>query len=69
MHYSLASLILVLYLPLKNLWPTNKEVKFMYTAMNILLYQLHLGWIASLTATHRFLTAFVTLLYLAITAE
>lgn len=52
LHHFTASVILVLFLPRTNWWPAMTNIKFLYTVGNILLFQMLLNRIASLTETH-----------------
>lgn len=66
-HYLLAALVILLYLPRRAWWPAMTDVKFMYTAMNIFIFQMLLGHIASLTALHQMLTIMITMIQIVLT--
>jgi len=48
-HYFLASIFLVMYIPRHDLWPVMQSSKYGYTNMNIFIYQMVLGTMAGLT--------------------
>jgi len=60
LHYFVASAILILYLPRRDWFPAMAGPKYCYTAMNLFIFQVTLGQVASLTATHQFLVLFIT---------
>lgn len=68
-HYVVASLILIIYLPRKTLWPAMTDVKYLFTAMNIFAFQLFLGQIASLAVSHQLLIMTVTIVDLALSTK
>ena len=65
-HYFVAALILVLYIPRDDWWPVMSDLKYGLANLNILLLQLALAFAAGLTPTHRFVALLVTMIYQAI---
>ena len=62
-HYFIAAGLLVLYLPRHDWYKVMTDPKFGYTNMNIFIYQIVLGTIAGLTATHHFFALLGTMTY------
>jgi hypothetical protein len=62
-HYFLASIFLVMYIPRHNLWPVMQSSKYGYTNMNIFIYQMVLGTMAGLTQFHHFIVLLATMVY------
>lgn len=64
LHYFIAAALLVLYLPHKSWWPAMTNLKYLCTAGNILIFQMLLGRVASLTETHHLVIFLITLVNL-----
>lgn len=62
-HYFVASVVMVLYIPRLDWWPVMMGPKYGYTNMNIFIYQLVLGTICGLTSTHHFIALLGTMTY------
>ena len=62
-HYFVAAILLVLYIPRTDWWPVMNGPKYGYTNMNIFLYQIVLGTICGLTSTHHFIALLITMTY------
>ena len=69
LHYFIAVAILILYLPRKDWWPVMTGVKYMYTVMNIFIFQMLLGTVGSLTATHQLIAMLVTMVDLVLSTK
>ena len=64
LHYFAASTIMLLYLPWNNPVSATTSSKYIFTLVNILIFQMFLGRLAALTSTHSHISLLVTLIYL-----